>query len=332
MTDEQDVEREDGDGPKKKDKVADLRQKLEEHVALVATREQDLTDARTDKQRATAEERLGKARAKVEEFRRKLRREEVLAKHRAATDALAAARRAVEDAELEGFSTLELGDQFEGVLIDRLDELGGLRATVNRLNARAKELTDLVRVWVAANPTGWVAGVEDPECKYLCWIGKDGQHGVILEDNPTYGMTVDQVFGLVGFQAAAPFLEANYTALEDAAQNGLLKDTKGEPITVDQLREMRTRTERTKKVKPFNPSGADVGPLVDAINPELTEAFVETLEPLGLDGNTVRALHAAGITRVGQVRCLSGDDLAKIKGIGPVRAGQIISAVVRRAT
>ena len=101
MSDEREVEREDDDGPKRKDKVADLRLKLEHWVALVATREQEIADARTDKQRATAEDRLGTARAKVEEFRRKLRKEEVLAKHRSATDALKAAQRAVEEAEVE---------------------------------------------------------------------------------------------------------------------------------------------------------------------------------------------------------------------------------------
>ncbi|MDO8621848.1 MAG: hypothetical protein Q7R80_01300, partial [bacterium] len=319
----------------KKDKVAELRGRLEEASATVRTREQELADAKTEVQTAKAQERLDRAKAKVTELQMKLRKEEQRARYREAEARFKEARTALDDAQLEGFGSPDLGDEFEGVLIDLVEELVNIRRTSNILGRRSRELTDRVRTFVNRHPTGWVAGKVDPAQKYLCWLSRDGRLQVVLEDNPLYGLTVEQLVTLVGFEAAMKFLRVDYTATHDAAKDGLLirrgGEQNGQSVTVDELMELRERYERTKSVEVVERRGERVEEIVDVIAPELVEEFVEKLEALGLDGNIVNALKASGITRVGQVRCLSGDDLAKIKGIGPARAAEIIRSVVKRA-
>jgi len=319
------------DEPKKKDKVAESRGRLEEATATVRDREQGLAGAKTDAQRATAQERLDRAKAKVGELQTKLRAAEVDAKYADAQERLRAARAAVEEAEDEGLATPETRERFERIILAAIEELINGRATVSRINGRIEELAGRIRGFVLANPTGWVAGMDDPERRYLCYLSPDGKYQVILEDNPLYELTVDQLVKLIGFEAAMKFLRVDYTAVRDASKDGMLADTGGAPIALDRIRELRSRTERTKKVKALVRGPEQVAEIVEVVAPELREEFVEKLEALGLDGNIVKALTAAGITRVGQVRCLSGDDLAKIKGIGPARAAAIIRSVVQRA-
>ncbi|MBI4449440.1 hypothetical protein HY634_00085 [Candidatus Uhrbacteria bacterium] len=315
----------------KKDKVAELRDRLEEAGATVRTREQELADAKTEAQTAKAQERLDRAKAKVAELQTKLRVAEVDAKYAQAQEQLRAARAAVEEIEDEGLATPETRERFERIILAAIEELINARATTSRISGRIEKLAGRIRGFVLANPTGWVAGVDDPEQQYLCYLSPDGRFQVILEDNPLYELTVDDLVKLIGFEAAMKLLKVNYTAVRDAAKDGILKGTDGTPVDLDRIRELRTRTERTKKVKALVRGPERVEEIVEVVAPELREEFVEKLETLGLDGNIVNALKASGITRVGQVRCLSGDDLAKIKGIGPARAAEIIRSVVKRA-
>lgn len=323
------------DEPKKKDKIAELRDRLEAATATVREREQELASAKTDAQRVKAQERLDRAKEKVAETQMKLRKEEQRARYREAEARFKDARTALDEAQLEGFGSPDLGDEFEGVLIDLVEELVNVRRTSNILGRRSHELTNRVRSFVSRHPTGWVAGKVDPVQKYLCWLSRDGRLEVILEDNPLYEVTVEQLVTLVGFETATKFLRVDYTAVHDATKNDLLVHKGGEhggqPVTIEELMGLRERRERTKSVEVVERRGERVEEVVDIIAPELREEFIEKLEALGLDGNTVNALKTAGITRVGQVRCLSGDDLAKIKGIGPARAAAIIRSVVQRA-
>lgn len=319
------------DEPKKKDRVAEVRDRLEDATATVRERKREVTAATTDVYRAKAQERLDRAQEKVRELQAKLRAADVDAKYADAQERLRAARAAVEEAEDEGLATPETRERFERIILAAIEELINGRATVSRINGRIEDLAGRIRGFVLANPTGWVAGMDDPEQKYLCYLSPDGRFQVILEDNPLYELTVDDLVKLIGFETAMKLLKVNYTAVRDAAQDGLLKGTDGTPVDLDRIRALRTRTERTKKVKAIVRGPGHVEEIVEVVAPELREAFIEKLETLGLDGNIVKALTTAGITRVGQVRCLSGDDLAKIKGIGPARAAAIIRSVVQRA-
>lgn len=315
-----------GVGTKQQEQLNAAREKLAQ--ATLA-----LEGATSDAQRARLGEKRDRAQAKVQKLEAAVRKEQRLARYREAEARLASARADLEQAELEGFASDDVRDHFEGVLVDAVRELINLRRTGNILSRRAKELTDRVRTFVARSPTGWVAGQTDPERRYLCWVSPDGTLQVVLEDNPLYEMSVDAVVQLVGFAASVEFLKVDYPALHRAVEAGRLVHANGTSgggrVAVEELDALRTRRERAKSVEVTERGPGRVEELVEAVAPELVEEFVETLEPLGLDGGTLHALHTAGITRIGHLRCLSGMDLAQIKGIGPVRAGRIISAIVR---
>lgn len=325
--------------PAKKSKADRTRSKIEKARAQLVqaaftagTLEAALADAKSDVSREKAQAKLDAANAKVEELKREIHRLETHVRYEDAQEGIRKAKAVAAEVEREALADPETHDEFVHVIVTKVEELINARATVSRINGRVKEIAGDVRAFVTAHPTGWVAGVDDPERKYLCWISPDGRLQVILEDNPKYELTVDQLADLVGYENAAKFFKVAYTAVHDAAKNGLLKDKKGEPIDLNLIREIRERTEQTKEVKAMVRGPGLVEEIVEVVAPDLVEEFVEKLEALGLDGNTVNALRAAGITRVGQVRCLSGDDLAKIKGIGPSRAAAIIRAVVRRVS
>lgn len=315
-----------------RDKMTKVLDEIERAQRWLEEHEERFIEAKTDAAREKAQAKRDEVTAKIAGLRREHRRLEITARYEDAQEGIRKARAVAAEVELEALTAPETHDDFVRTMTAMVEEVINDRATMSRIKGRSDELTDLIRAFVAAHPTGWVAGVEDPERKYLCWISPDGRYQVILEDNPLYELTVDQIVQLLGFKDAVQFLKVDYTAVRDAAKNGLLKGTDGQPISLDRIRELRQRTERTKKVKAMVRGPGLVEEIVEVVAPDLVEAFVEGLEILGLDRNIINALGTAGITRVGQVRCLSGDDLAKIKGIGPSRAAAIIKAVVRRVS
>lgn len=312
------------------EKVAEARERLEKaEFKLQSARGALALPGGTDAARADMQVIVTAAQAKVVECKTALRRIEVEAKYATAQERLRLAGLAVTEVELEGFTTPEAAEKFGGILASLVEELINLGATANTIEKRRTELANRVRSAVLANPTGWIAGEEDPEKKYLCWLSADGGIMVTLVDNPSYELPVDKLIELVGLADATKFLQVDYTAFRNDVANTKVMGKDGKPVTIDSLRDLRVRSERTKKVMAKFRGGEHVGAVVDVIAPELKEEFVEQLAVLGFDQAITQALERHGITRVGQVRCLSGDDLARIKGIGPARAAAIIRAVVQ---
>lgn len=280
----------------------------------------------TDPQRAEAERMLAGAEEALATLASQHARTEAELKLEEAYDYLKRAQEARKDAGEAAFlaAVPETGDAAFSALVR---ELINLRATANRLRDRNDELTDFVRTWVLGHATGWVPS-DNPERWYLVWVSPDGTLQVILQDQPAYVLTVDALVELIGFQAATQFLAVEFGSVEQAAKDGLLRDQKGNPVTVEQLRDLRERHERAKQVKPLERGPEHVGDVIAVIAPELLPQFTADVDSLGLELQTASALRAAGIERIGQLR-MSGDDLTRIKDIGPARAKEILGKLAR---
>lgn len=211
----------------------------------------------------------------------------------------------------------------------RLLDLSKVRAMQNFLTGRVKELAEVLRPFVMAHFKGYTRN-DDPERRYPAWFADASLWIALLQDNPLYELTVEQLVALVGLQRATALLKVDYSAVEELVKKGLLVDTEGKPIDLERLAEIRKRNERTPRLE-LKPRGdKPIEELLDLIDPRFAARGIG-IESLGLDTATTNALRAAGYTMVEQVRA-SFDTLQSIAGIGPRRAEKIIDALVARAT
>ncbi|MBI4434790.1 hypothetical protein HY635_03175, partial [Candidatus Uhrbacteria bacterium] len=210
----------------------------------------------------------------------------------------------------------------------QLADLGNVRAMQNFLTGRVKEIAELLRPFVAAHFRGYTRS-DDPEKRYPAWFADASLWIALLQDNPLYELTVDQLVELLGLKEATPFFKVDYGAVEELAKSGLLVDKDGKSIDLERLAGLRKRTERTPRLEMKPRGDKPIEELLELIDPKYAERGL-TIDALGLDTATVNALRTAGYTMVEQVRA-SFDTLQSITGIGPRRAGKIIDALVARA-
>ncbi|MDO8598737.1 MAG: hypothetical protein Q7S02_01365 [bacterium] len=209
-----------------------------------------------------------------------------------------------------------------------LADLGSVRAMQNLLKGRAGDLVELLRPFVMAHFKAYTHS-DDPEKRYPAWFADAALWIALLQDNPLYALTVEQLVELVGLDQATKFFKVDYGAVEEMARKGLLKDKGGKLIDLEQLAELRQRTERTPRLE-LKPRGDQpIENLLDLIDPKFATRGL-TIDALGLDTATENALRAASYTMVEQARA-SFDTLQSIRGIGPKRAERIINALVARA-
>ena len=205
-----------------------------------------------------------------------------------------------------------------------------LRLVVNTLERPRDELIDALRQYVTKHPTGWISAAT-VEKKFLCWISADGQIKVVLVDSPTYELAVDDLLALVGLEHATPFLSVDYTGVRKAAEGHLLRSAKDKLVSVEEILKHRVRKTRAKRVDIDSLDPADAAPLVAVIDPEIAAQRLEALSSFGLSAATVTALGKNRIETAWQLRHLSGEEIAALDGIGPVRAAEIMAAIVKRA-
>jgi hypothetical protein len=211
----------------------------------------------------------------------------------------------------------------------RLLDLSKVRAMQRFLKGRVDELVEPLREFVLANFKAYTRN-DEPKKRYPAWFADASLFIAVLEDNPLYSLTREQLIAFVGLERAAAFFKVDYGAVEEAVQKGLLTDTHGNTVDLEQLVAVRTRSERTPSLE-FKPRGdKPIEELLDLIDPRFADRGL-TVDALSLDTATTNALRAAGYTKVEQVRA-SFDTLQSIKGIGPKRAAKIIDALVARAT
>lgn len=205
-----------------------------------------------------------------------------------------------------------------------------LRVVINTLERPQKDLTKAIREYVKANPTGWIHAAT-VEKQFLCWVAPDGKIKVILVDSPTHELPVDDLLALVGLKGALTFLKTDYTAVCKAAEGGTLKDADGKVVPLEAILKRRVRKAREKRVDVDSLDPADAAPLVAVIDPEIARQRLEDLESLGLTAATITALGKNGIKTAWDLRHLSGEEIAALDGIGPVRAAEIMAAIIKRA-
>ncbi len=210
----------------------------------------------------------------------------------------------------------------------QLADLGNVRAMQNFLKGRAAELVEVLRPFVMAHFRGYTRS-DESEKRYPAWFADASLCIALLQDNPLYELTPDQLVALVGIARAIAFFKVDYGAVEEMVKQGLLVDQAGKPIDLERLAGLRKRTERTPRLE-LKPRGdKPIEELLDLIDPKYAQRGL-TIDALGLDTATTNALRTAGYTMVEQVRA-SFDTLQSIPGIGPKRAGKIIDALVARA-
>lgn len=217
----------------------------------------------------------------------------------------------------------------ERVIASRLEELESIRSTARLLENRAKELASIIRMFVQTNPRGWMRS-DDPLKRYLAWCSAVSDLFTFLKDNPRYGITPDQLVALLGIVRATPFLTVSYAAFEKQVCAGLVVDVHGEAVTAERVAEIRNRTVQTPSVE-IRRRGEEqpIEELLDLMDPQYAEGDGDDISVLKLDVLIEKALRAAGIHRVGQLR-RSGDELTSISGIGEHRVTAIHDALVRR--
>ncbi len=238
------------------------------------------------------------------------------------------ARDALEKERLELLTMVGAEARFDKFVSKTTREVLRLREAVNPLARERDALTDVVRTYVTAKPSGWLIGMTVEE-NHLVWISPDGDLKVVLVDSPTYELTVDDLVALVGFKNATAFLKVNYTALLDAAATGALINERGETVTVESIIDRRTRKPRAKRVDIEVMDPRDAPAVVQVINPELAAARLEALESLGLSAATITALRENCVQTAYQLRHLSGEEISALRGIGPKRAVEIMTAIVK---
>ncbi len=205
-----------------------------------------------------------------------------------------------------------------------------LRGVINTLERPRDELIETVRKYATKNPTGWIQAAT-VEKQFLCWVAADGKLKVILVDSPTHELPVDDLLSLLGLECAIPFLAVDYTAVRKAAESNTLRNARDELVPIEEILKRRVRKARAKRVDINSLDPADATPLVAVIDPEIAAQRLEELSSFGLSAATVTALGKNGIENAWQLSHLSGEEIAALDGIGPVRAGEIMAAIVKRA-
>ncbi|MBI2552178.1 helix-hairpin-helix domain-containing protein [Candidatus Uhrbacteria bacterium] len=204
-----------------------------------------------------------------------------------------------------------------------------LRSVINTLGRPNRQLTKVLRQFVAQNPTGWIQAAT-VEKQHLCWITPDGTIKVVLVDSPTHGLPVDDLLALVGLKQALPFLKVDYTAVCKAAESDQLRNGEDVLVAVEEILARRVREPREKRVDIDSLDPADTTPLVAVIDPEIARERLEELESLGLSAATITALRKNGINAAWDLRHLSGEEIAALEGIGEKRAAEIMAAIIKR--
>lgn len=314
--------------------------RLEARIAELTAKRKDLKDerarqrkrldAKSEAVRAEADAAIKRLEPQLAEVERDLARAEFEHKLETAmrtTKDIFDAMKAAEAVDLEagGAGSAES----DRTVAARLLDLANVRAMQNFLKGRVGELVETLRPFVMLRFKGYTRS-DDPERRYPAWFADASLFVALLQDNPLYELTVDQLIALVGLKQATALFKVNYGAVEEMARGGLLVDTEGKAIDLERLAETRKRTERTPRLELKSRGDKPIEELLDLIDPRFAERGL-MIDALGLDTATTNTLQAAGYTMVEQVRA-SFDTLQNIKGIGPRRAEKIINALVARAT
>lgn len=313
--------------------------RLEARIAELTAKRKDLRDervrqrkrldAKSEAVRAEAEAAIARIEPQLAEVERDLARAEY--EHELET-AMRTAREVFDAMKEAEAGDLEAGGagsaESDRAVAARLLDLSKVRAMQNFLKGRVGELVEVLRPFVMAHFKAYTRS-DDPEKRYPAWFAHASLFIAVLQDNPLYGLTREQLIGLVGLERAIIFLKVDYGAVEDAARNGLLVDLRGKPVDLERLVGLRTRSERTPSLELKSRGDKPIEELLDLIDPRFAERGL-MIDALGLDTATANALQAAGYTMVEQVRA-SFDTLQNIRGIGPRRAEKIINALVARA-
>jgi len=209
-----------------------------------------------------------------------------------------------------------------------------VRRKINLLKPVRDQAAAILRSFVAENPTGWSTGAIDAAQRYLVWINQAKTHGVVLEDNPTYDYSLDDIVNLVGMSHILEHVKVDKSKLESAAKAGNLVGRKGESITLEQLSELRKKALGTPRLKAFQLGELTVDEVMITMAQELYERRTETLKELSEKGKlpkqTVTALCKLGITKISQLQRQSLQHLAMLYGIGEKRAAQIFRVLLKR--
>lgn len=236
---------------------------------------------------------------------------------------------AMKDAEAANLTVDGVGSpESDRAVAKQLADLANVRAMQNFLKGRVGDLVELLRPFVMAHFKGYTRN-DDPEKRYPAWFADACLFIALIQDNPLYELTVEQLVDLVGLRVATTLLKVDYGAVARMAKDGLLKDKDGKPIDFERLAGIRERTERTPRLELRIRGDKPIEELLDLIDPKYAARGL-TIDALGLDTATESALRDAGYTMVEQVRA-SFDTLQSIRGIGPRRAERIIDALVARA-
>lgn len=309
--------------------IVELKEKRRNLKAELAKQRRRL-DAQSEVVRAEAQEIIARIEPELADVERNLARAEF--EHELET-AVRTAKGIFDAMKWEEAIALEAGGagspESDRSVAARLLDLANVRAMQNFLKGRAGELVEVLRPFVMAHFKAYTRS-DDPKKRYPAWFADASLFLAVLQDSPRYGLTLEQLIGLIGLEKATAFLKVDYGAVEEAVRKGLLVDKQGNPIDLERLVEIRTRDEVTPSLE-LKPRGdKPIEELLDLVDPRFAERGL-MIDALGLDTATTNALNAAGYTMVEQVRA-SFDTLQNIKGIGPKRAEKIINALVARAT
>lgn len=314
--------------------------RLEARIAELTAKRNDLKserarqrrrlDAKSDTVRAEAEAAIARIDPQLKDVERDLTRAELELKLERASRTT---REIFDAMKGEAEAALDVGGvgspESDRAVAASLHDLANVRAMQNLLKGRAGEVVEMLRLFLLAHFRGYTRS-DDPEKRYPAWFADASLWIAVLQDNPLYKLTVEQLIALVGLQRATALLKVDYGAVEQMAKDGLLVDADGKPVDLERLAGIRERTERTPRLE-LKPRGdKPIEELIDLIDPRFADRGL-TVDALSLDTATENALRAAGYTKVEQVRA-SFDTLQSIKGIGPRRAAKIIDALVARAT
>lgn len=314
--------------------------RLEARIAELTAKRKDLRDerarqrkrldAKSEAVRAEAEAAIARIEPQLKDVDRDLSRAELeheLERAQRTARDIFDAMKAEEGAALEASGVGS--PESDRAVAAQLFNLANVRAMQNFLKGRAGELVEVLRPFVMAHFKAYTRS-DDPKRRYPAWFADASLFLAVLQDSPRYGLTLEQLIGLIGLEKATAFLKVDYGAVEEAVRKGLLVDKQGNPIDLERLVEIRTRDEVTPSLE-LKPRGdRPIEELLDLVDPRFAERGL-MIDALGLDTATTNALNAAGYTMIEQVRA-SFDTLQNIKGIGPKRAEKIINALVARAT
>ncbi|MBU1132126.1 hypothetical protein KKC32_02685 [Patescibacteria group bacterium] len=201
-----------------------------------------------------------------------------------------------------------------------------LRATRLVIEKDEKESLEFLRGIVSAYPSGWTAN-DDAAKRYKYFLVR--RLMIILQDTPSYGISVDALISWLGEENAAAFIvpTVDKDELIEAIKRGSVRNKDGEPVTFESWEERRTRKVGKPKVviEEVDPLGRTK---VAIVKPELMSEPVENLKTLtSLTGHEVNPLMKANIRLVAEIRGFSGEELTAIPGIGHNRAEKIIDAI-----